>query len=70
MDDERPATARGWYLDATDPGVARYWDGERWTGHLTRDRRFERLARGVATPDAPAVGAGAEPAGHSAGVAS
>jgi len=27
------ATPAGWYPDATDPSVQRYWDGTAWTEH-------------------------------------
>ncbi|MEO8528656.1 MAG: DUF2510 domain-containing protein [Pseudolysinimonas sp.] len=29
--DEAPAAAAGWYPDADDPGLLRYWTGMKWT---------------------------------------
>ncbi|NCT92591.1 DUF2510 domain-containing protein, partial [Cellulomonas sp. APG4] len=47
----------GWYTDPADQAGLRWWDGERWTSHVT--------ARPTA-PSAPAPGATA--AGHAAPV--
>ncbi len=29
------ATPAGWYPDATDPSIQRYWDGSAWTEHTS-----------------------------------
>ena len=32
---EVPKAPSGWYAHPGKPGMQRYWDGERWTGHET-----------------------------------
>lgn len=29
-----PPAPAGWYADPAMPGTQRYWDGERWSGHV------------------------------------
>lgn len=54
-------SAAAWYPDPTQPGRLRYWDGTRWTEHISTDGRTERAAiEGIApAPPNPADAVGA-----------
>ncbi len=50
------AADAGWYADASDPQIKRYWDGHHWTGQTMR----------VVQEDAPASKPAGDPAGGTA----
>jgi len=44
----------GWFVDPTNPGTLRYWDGSRWTGDVVQSATAPLPPPPTATPIAPA----------------
>lgn len=58
-----PSAAPGWYPDAADPSVVRWWDGAQWTEH-TQAHPGNQPGSGFAQPG---TGFGQQPGGYGYG---
>ncbi len=64
MSSTPPETPAGWYPDHNQPGMLRYWDGQRWTEHTHQQQPAQAPAPQAGGYQTYSPGAVAAPSNH------